>query len=111
MEVLHEAPDRSNYTSVPEHHSQTPESFFDGPPVLFHQSPSATLRIRSSDLANAPAFSNIFSRGEPIYTPDDVIVNGNDEVVDRGDVEIEVAGVDVWVTSEFVKPPWKQIPK
>ena len=101
MEILHDAPSASFFTSLSVHQSQTPDSFFSGPPVLYHYSPSATLSLHTSDLTSATILSRLAEGG---YRP----ANGISTTVNGGveeheiDEEIEIRGVDVWVTSESV---------
>lgn len=106
MEIIHQAPTSSSFTPLAVHQSQTPESFYSGPPVLYHHSPSASLYLHASDLAAAPALSGLANgarRGANGTAA--VAVNGHDaadgEDGDDEDEEIEIVGVDVWVTSEF----------
>jgi len=101
MEVLHSAPTTSSFTTLSTHQSQTPESFFGGPPVLYHRSPSATLKTHASDLAAAPALSGL-AEGAHRHSNGTPAINGNAESDEQYDEEIEVQGVDVWVTSESV---------
>ena len=104
MEILHTAPIASSFIPLSEHESQTPDSFFSGPPILYHHSPSATLRLDSYDLAAAPALSNLAAgRQRP---PSDTAPIANGEVEGERQIEeIEIQGVDVWATSEFVVFP------
>ncbi|CAF9937806.1 hypothetical protein IMSHALPRED_000553 [Imshaugia aleurites] len=106
MELIHQAPTTSSFTPLAVHQSQTPESFYSGPPVLYHHSPSATLSLHASDLAAAPALSALANgarRGANGTAA--VAVNGDgaaaeEEEEEDEDEEIEIPGVDVWVTSE-----------
>lgn len=108
MELIHQAPTTSSFTPLAVHQSQTPESFYSGPPVLYHHSPSATLSLHASDLAAAPALSALANgarRGANGTAA--VAVNGDgaaaeEEEEEDEDEEIEIPGVDVWVTSECV---------
>ena len=110
MEIIHQAPpSSSSFTPLALHQSQTPESFFSGPPVLHHHSPSASLVLRSSDLAAAPVLAGLANgartrgavNGETVggaVNGDGVAVDGDED----GDEEVEIEGVDVWVSSEYV---------
>ena len=98
MEVIREAPSSDAYIPLSTHQSQTPESFYSGPPVLYHHSPSATLQIHASDVAAAPAFSG-FAEGAPVnHVNGSAIANGDHE--EEEDREISIPNVDIWVTSE-----------
>ncbi|KAI4086806.1 MAG: hypothetical protein LQ339_008989 [Xanthoria mediterranea] len=98
MEVLNSAPVESQFTPLSTHQSQTPSSFYSGPPVLYHHSPSTTILINSHDLESAPIFRKLVSPQQQS--------NGSahhaateDQTEDLGH-EITIQGVDVWVTSE-----------
>lgn len=107
MEVIHETPTSSSFTPLAVHQSQTPESFYTGPPVLYHHSPSAFLSLHASDLAAAPALSNLANGAHRSSNgTSTAAVNGDSAAEEAGpeDEDIEIAGVDVWVTSEFAIP-------
>ncbi|KAI4254380.1 MAG: hypothetical protein L6R42_007220 [Xanthoria sp. 1 TBL-2021] len=97
MEVLNSAPTESQFTPLSTHQSQTPSSFYSGPPVLYHRSPSTTILINSHELESAPAFQKLVSPQQRS--------NGSahpateDEPEDLGH-EITIRGVDIWVTSD-----------
>ncbi len=101
MEILNSAPVESQFTPLSTHQSQTPSSFYSGPPVLYHHSPSTTILINSHDLESAPIFRKLVSSEQQS--------NGSahpateDESEDLGH-EITIGGVDVWVTSEYDDP-------
>ena len=104
MEVLHGgdgAPTSSSFNPLSIHQSQTPDSFFSGPPILYHHSPSATLKLHSRDLAAAPALSSLAEGAHGHANGTATTVNG-DTGDEEPDEELEVQGVDVWVTSESV---------
>ncbi|KAL9019641.1 MAG: hypothetical protein Q9185_003106 [Variospora sp. 1 TL-2023] len=97
MEVLHAAPTEGHFTPLSTHQSQTPFSFYSGPPVLHHHSPAASLVIGSSDLKNNAAFASfaLSSEGQSNGT-----TQGSADRPGNGeDREVRIEGVDVWVTS------------
>lgn len=116
MEIIHKPPTPSSFTPLLTHQSQTPSSFYSGPPVLHHHSPSASLFFHASDLSAAPALSGLANgarRGVngSAAAAADVAVNGHGAAEEREgdeddnedeDEEFEIEGVDVWVTSECV---------
>lgn len=109
MEPLHQPPTLSSFTPLALHQSQTPESFYSGPPVLHHHSPSASLFFHASDLAAAPAALSGLANGaggggaRRRVNGEAAVVNGDGGAEDEDeDEELEVEGVDVWVTSEYV---------
>lgn len=102
MEVLNSAPVENQFTPLSTHQSQTPSSFYSGPPVLHHLSPSTTILVNSHDLESALIFQKLVSPQQQS--------NGSahhpateDEAEDLGH-EITIRGVDVWVTSEYDDP-------
>ena len=97
MEIIHEGPTAASFVPLSSHQAQTPESFFTGPPVLYHHSPSTKLCIQSSELSLAPALVKIFHDASSHTNGATTGVNGVAEAEDR---EISIEGVDGWVTSE-----------
>ena len=92
MELLSETPTLDAYNPLAVHQSQTPESFFNGKPVLYYKSPSAQLSISPSDLSASSALSKLSDGAHGT-------VNGSLTNGDHGaDVVMEV---DIWVTSEY----------
>lgn len=100
MEAIHTTPTIASFVPLSTHQSQTPESFFSGPPVLYHHSPAATLKIHASELGTAPALQSLF---DPSRAP----VNGNSDITAHSqdaeeEYEAEAQGVDIWVSSEYI---------
>ncbi|KAL2040528.1 hypothetical protein N7G274_006507 [Stereocaulon virgatum] len=102
MEVIHTPPTHDSFTPLSIHQSQTPESFFSGPPVLYHHSPSATLSLHRSDLDAAPAFSSLAAGTRPHRSSNGTSrpVNGHSHDAEDVDEEYEIPNIDIWVTSE-----------
>ena len=98
MELIHEAPTRDSFIPLSTHQSQTPDSFFSGPPVLYYLSLAATLRTQANELSSFPALQPLFEHGgAPVNGTG--ATNG-DPPVEEEDREVEAQGVDVWVSSE-----------
>ena len=100
MENIHDAPTAASFVPLSTHQAQTPESFFTGPPVLYHHSPSARLSVQSSEIHLAPIFARLFEKLEnesPHTNGTAGTTNGDREDEDR---ELSVEGIEVWVTSE-----------
>lgn len=110
MEILHTPPVPSSYTSLVQHQSRTPVSFYEGPPVLHYHSGRCKVIILRSDLKALPALNTL--RGP---TPDSnggevngsataitaTAVESNDaEPNQPDDEEVVVDDVDIWVASE-----------
>lgn len=100
MEVIHANPTTESFISLSIHQSQTPESFFSGPPVLYHHAPAASLKTHASELVTAPALQSLFdSPQEPTNGDNNVDAhNANAEE----EHEVEAQGVDIWVSSEYM---------
>ncbi|KAL8650125.1 MAG: hypothetical protein Q9210_004008, partial [Variospora velana] len=98
MEVLHAAPTEGHFTPLSTHQSQTPSSFYSGPPVLHHHSPAASLLIGSSDLKNNAAFASFAPSSE---RQSNGTTQGSADGTGNGeDREVRIEGIDVWVTSD-----------
>ena len=99
MEIIHDAPEATSYVPVSEHQSQTPASFYSGPPVLYYQCSSAHLVILDSELKLSPALSKLSDNqviGAEAATNGD---SGNHQ-----DEEVVISSVEIWVTSEYFRP-------
>ena len=106
MEVIRTPPLHGSFTPLSAHQSQTPESFFSGPPVLHHHSPYTTLSLHKGDLDSAPILSGLVAGAHRSSSANGTsrAINGHShegEAEEEEDEEIEIAGVDVWVTSEY----------
>jgi nucleotide-sensitive chloride channel 1A len=105
MEVFHTPPLASSFTPLAEHQSRTPESFYDGPPVLHYHSDRCKVVVLESDLTASPALNAL--RG-PVVSTNGNAVNGSSATAtqEAGETtqekEIVIDDVDVWVTSEYV---------
>lgn len=126
MEVLHTPPVASSFTPLAEHQSRTPESFYDGPPVLHYHSDRCKVVVLESDLTAVPALNALRGTGAGATNGDagDASVNGSAaaaattaaaaEQEAEGETtqekEIVIDDVDVWVTSEYVlSHPWTKL--
>ena len=94
MEVLHEVPIASAFRPLPEFESQTPESFYSGPPVLHYQAP-ARLMVSTADSRSSPALSKLVDARAPEQT----LQNGDHE--QECTEELLTIDIDIWVTSEY----------
>jgi len=100
MEVIHTTPTTESFVPLSTHLTQTPESFFSGPPVLYHHSPAATLKTHASELATAPALQSLFGPPQaPVNGTADIDTHFQDAEEEH---EIEAQGVDIWVSSEYM---------
>lgn len=99
MEVTHTSPTTESFIPLSTHQSQTPESFFSGPPVLYHHSPAATLKTHNSELSIAPSLQSLFG---DIEAPVNGHTDGNGRVSNAEEEHVaDVQGVDIWVSSEY----------
>ena len=91
MEILHQEPQESAFVPLSEHQSQTPQSFYSGPPILYHLSKGARFVITAEDAERIPAISKLTEAAKEQWRADFV-------EDDQGGLMVEV--VDIWVTSE-----------
>lgn len=101
MEVSYSPPSADSFTPLSVHQSQTPESFFSGPPVLYHHSPSTTLLINTDDLESAPALVELTGGVQSRTNGTAGHVNGDSDAEEAGQ-ELSIPNIDVWITSESV---------
>ncbi len=100
MEVIHTTPTTESFVPLSTHQSQTPESFFSGPPVLYHHSPAATLKTHASELVTAPTLHSLFGLSQaPVNGTAAVNAYPHDAEEEH---EVEAQGVDIWVSSEYM---------
>ena len=120
MEIIRQEPWVSDYVPLSTHQSQTPVSFYLGPPVLYHRCPSSVIRISQHDLELAPAFAPLVAGGIKVNAGganghggpvegDGNVETEEAEAEDQGE-EIEMSGVDVWITSEYASQLCREIP-
>ena len=112
MEILHNQPSLSDFTSLSVHQSQTPASFYDGPAVLHHHSPSCSIQLSRRDLDLAPAFTQLAAGGRTVNGG--TTANGNHEDTEEQEAEVQIPSVDIYITSEYVEsvsPQAPQLPK
>lgn len=91
LTVIRSAPEVERYTPLSTHQSQTPASF--SIPILYFRSENCKLVLTKDQTHLLPIFN------------DDKSAAGG---VDGGSEEVEVDGIDVWVTSEYapiLNPP------
>ncbi|KAL8870391.1 MAG: hypothetical protein Q9174_003557 [Haloplaca sp. 1 TL-2023] len=98
MEILHSSPSNDQFTPLADHQSQTPASFYSGPPVLHHHSQSAQLSVNSQDLALSPALSALVPKPHS-QTNGSTTDPGAADGDDTGH-EVFIPDIDIWVTSE-----------
>lgn len=84
LTIIREAPELGRYTPLSTHQSQTPASF--SVPVLHFRNENCKL-VLTKDQTHLL----------PIFNDDKSAVDGND----GSSEEVEVDGIDVWVTSEY----------
>ncbi|KAK5747178.1 hypothetical protein LTR17_000313 [Elasticomyces elasticus] len=83
-EVIHTAPQASDFTPLSAHQAQTPGTFFGGKAVLHYHCADTKVQIRQEELAAHADFAAL----------------GDAQTGQGGEGEIE--GVDVWVTSRHL---------
>jgi nucleotide-sensitive chloride channel 1A len=91
MELISEVPTVESFTSLSEHQSQTPETFFGARPVLHYHSPSAKLVISKSQYDQSTDLQalNVSSNGQNGSSPNGASAS-----------DVTITGVDAWITSK-----------
>lgn len=84
MELFHEPLIESSFIPVSEHQSQTPVSFYSGPPVLHFKSSQNRLLCLKEEASRHPAIETFIKDGN---THEDSWL---------------IEEIDVWVSSEYV---------
>lgn len=86
-------PALDSFTSLADHQSQTPTSFFGAKPVLHFHTTAARARIPSDQISKLPIFGPADGEAQ------DEAGNNGDEAADEG---FQMETVDVFVSSEYV---------
>lgn len=87
LTIISVPPDAAHYTSLAAHQSATPASF--ATPVLHFRSESAKVVVAGDQLSLLPIFPDA----------------GDCAATATATEQVEVDGIDVWVTSEYSSPP------
>lgn len=98
LEVFAHPVDLSKYTSLAEHQSQTPSSFFDAPPILHLHCENCKIQIPSDLLLLEGPLQAVFG------PPPAHIANASLKVP----VQLQFEGVHVVATSRYVPLLFKQ---
>ncbi|GAB7351022.1 hypothetical protein MBLNU459_g1511t1 [Dothideomycetes sp. NU459] len=99
LELVREAPEANQYTSLEEHQAQTPGTFFGGKPVLYHQLSNATLSIDSHQLTSSAAFSSLRpGTSQSSAGANTAPTNGDAQ---HASTQEEIPGLDIWVASDY----------
>ncbi len=112
MEILHSSPSTSSFTPLSTHQSQTPDSFYEGLPVLHYHTTSAQIILSDHDLRSTPVLASLSNT--PNSSNDKSSVNGHqaeEQATDPDtDTDVVLQLIDVWVTSEYTSPPPSPLP-
>ncbi|KAL8723893.1 MAG: hypothetical protein Q9181_007097 [Wetmoreana brouardii] len=101
MEILRILPTAEQFTPLANHQSQTPPSFYSGPPVLHQHSPSTTILLNSKDLASSPALATLLPLSQhQRQSNGSAHASSADEIDDDSGHDIRTEDIDVWVTSD-----------
>lgn len=77
MEVINTSPAISDFTAIAEHRAQTPDTFFDGQPVLHFHATEAELRARAADLAGKEGYKGFLGESntqDTVHVPVSIFV-------------------------------------
>lgn len=89
LESTSQAPRLEDFTPLSEHQAQTPTTFFGARPVLHQHSSGITLSIRKADYEQSEELRELQAPTRSSHAPNGV-----------EDEDIELEGLDVWVTSQ-----------
>ncbi|KAL0259055.1 hypothetical protein SLS55_006560 [Diplodia seriata] len=95
FEKLTTAPTAADFTSLEEHQSQTPGTFFGAKAVLHLHSPDTQLVVSQADLEGQSLFPDLRAASA-------AGTNGATHNGESGDTQLVIPGLDVWVTSQYV---------
>lgn len=100
LELIHDAPTVSQYTSLAEHQAQTPGTFFGGKPVLYYHISNAILSMDSHQLSSSAAFSSL--RSSSIDTNDGASSNTptNGDAT-HAPIQEEIPSLQIFVASDY----------
>ncbi|KAL1644407.1 hypothetical protein SLS58_004321 [Diplodia intermedia] len=93
FEKLTTAPTAADFTSLEEHQSQTPGTFFGAKAVLHLHSPDTQLVVSQADLEGQSLFPDLRAASA-------AGTNGATHNGESGDTQLVIPGLDVWVTSQ-----------
>lgn len=95
LEITTNAPSLDAFTSLSDHQTQTPGTFFGARPVLHHHSPGAKIVVSRTQYDATTALHEIKNTEVvPSTAQNGHSVEGEDVVI---------LGVDVWVTSKYAE--------
>jgi len=90
LQEVRERPSISDFIPISDHESETPDTFFGGPPVLHAYSPTAKLLCGHSVYGDISALQRL--------GPEQVISTTSRSTVDQ-EPEVEIDGLEIWVSS------------
>lgn len=91
--TIHEAPALDSFTSLADHQSQTPSSFYNAKPVLYAYMTSAYATSSIEHVPKLPIFNEAHHQDSEVVQ--------HEETQDGDTVEKVRVNVDVFVTSEY----------
>jgi len=89
--TIHEAPALNSFTTLDDHQSFTPRSFYNGKPVLHYHAIGVRAQVPKDHISKLPIFAQT-----------EQVVNGTEAGQDGTDDGNVAEAVDVFVTSEYV---------
>jgi len=90
IQEVRERPSLSDFIPISEHESETPDTFFGGPPVLHAYSQTAKLLCGQSEYRDISALRRL--------GPEQVISSTSGTAVGQ-EPEVEIDGIEIWVSS------------
>jgi len=90
LQEVRERPSLSDFIPISDHESETPDTFFGGPPVLHAYSPTAKLLCGQSEYGGISALRRL--------GPEQIVSTTSGTAAGQ-DPEIEIDGLEIWVSS------------
>lgn len=87
---MRERPSISDFIPISDHESETPDTFFGGPPVLHAYSPTAMLVCGQSEYGDISALQRLGP---------EQIVSATPSPTEGQEPEVEIDGLEIWVSS------------
>ena len=99
MEITHTRPSLSDFTSVDIYERSTPDSFFEGPSVLYYQANGVRLHVSQHEFDTTPALQKLQAPSPTSSGPAD------GEASPDSEAEVTVSDLEIWVSSAYAGPP------
>jgi len=90
LQEVRERPSLADFIPISDHESETPDTFFGGPPVLHAYSPTAKLLCGQSEYGRIGALRRL--------GPEQIVSATSGTAISQ-ETEVEIEGLEIWVSS------------